>query len=144
MTILTAAEDGAVDDTARDVNIDVLDVGAHVEVYTLVALTATEEVAGYGVSSNLIQRTRHTQRTARHRDVSSTGDICQLVTTIDVRQDMTAADVHVGVALYQTGRRQPLVSAIALCIGKVTRATTKDVAIERVTVRTRSAGITIN
>ena len=112
--------------------------------YTLITLTATKEVTGHRVICNLCQRTRHTQRTARHRDVSSTGDIRHLVTAIDVRQNMTTTDVHIRVALYQAGRRQPLISAIALCIGKVTRATAKDVTIERMTVRTSSAGITIS
>ena len=120
-------------------------VGALVEVYTLVALTGTEEVTGYRVICNLSQRTRHTERTARHRDVSSSGDVRHLVTAIDARQNMTAADVHIRVTLYQAGRRQPLIDTLCCgLIGKVTRATTKDIAIERMTVRTCCAGCAIS
>ena len=135
MTILTATEDGAVDDTARDVHDSMAYVRALVEVYTLVALTGTEEVAGHRVSCNLRQRTRHTQRTTRHRDVSSTGNIRHLITAIYVCQDMTAADIHVCVTLNQAGRHEPFIFFTAQRISEVTGATTKDVTIECMTVR---------
>ena len=120
-------------------------VGALVEVYTLVTLTGTKQVAGYGVSSNLSQCTRHAQRTTCHSDVCSSCDIRHLVTAIDVRQDMSATDVHIRVALYQTCRRQPLIDTCCCgLIGEVARATAKDIAIERMTVIARSAGCAIS
>ena len=119
-------------------------VGALVEVYTLVTLTATEEVTGYRVSSNLCQCTRHTERTARHCDVSSAGNVRHLITAIDTRQDMAATDVHIRVALNQTSRWEPFKYSFCFCfIGEVTRATAKDITIECMTVRTCSACGTI-
>ena len=109
MTILTATEDGAVDDTACDIDFSLLNIGPCIEVRSLIALTCTKEIAGHGVIGNLSQGTWYTDRTSRHGDGTLAFHVGYLVTAIDAGQDMTAGDVHHGLTLYQTGRAQPVV-----------------------------------
>ena len=103
VAILGTAEDGAVDNTACDLQIHSAHIRALVEMDALVTLTATEDVGGQRVSGNLSQCAGHTDGTARHGDVAGAGHIGHLITAIDVREDMTAADGQVSVTFYQTG-----------------------------------------
>ena len=58
VTILAAAEDGTEDEAAADLHGDILHVGAHVELGTLVTLAGTEEVAGDGVVGDGVDGSR--------------------------------------------------------------------------------------
>ena len=136
MTILTAAEDRAID-LGRTGYTDhrILHVGVLVEEHTLVALAGTEEVTDDGVSLNLLHRTRHTNRTSRHRDGRSTQHISGLAAAIDTRQDMTASNRHVCVTL--DGSCAAEVNTSTQCSVEVrhtTRAATEHVAVVRMTI----------
>ena len=95
VTILTTAEYRSINPTALNLNDSILHIRFLVEVDTLVTLSCTEEVTSHRMILNLLSRTRHANRSARHGNMSRTQHIGSLVTTIDVRQDMTTADFHV-------------------------------------------------
>ena len=126
MAVLTTTEYGAVDSAARDGHIDMAHVGLLIEYYTWVALTGAKEIAGYGVSGNLTKSTRHTDGTTRHRNSTVTCHVGQLVTSIDISQDMAAPDFHQGVATHITGLPVPFTCGV----WEVTGSATEDVAIE--------------
>ena len=138
VTVLTAAEYRAVDATTRDVHYYPIDISLLVEEHTLVTLTCAEEVAGHRMSSNLSQRAGNAERgRAAEADGSSSGrgifflaHIGQLITTIDVGQNMTTGDGDGRVAAYGTSLKVPF----AWCIRIFTTTTAKDVTIERVAV----------
>ena len=98
VTILTTAEYRTIDSTAFNINNSIIHICFLVEVNTLVTLTGTKEVTGNRVILYLLRCTRHTERAARHGDFCCTQHIGGLTTTIDVGQNVTTADLHVGVA----------------------------------------------
>ena len=142
MTILTTTENRTIDSTTRDVHFRSIDVGALVEEHTLIALSGTKEIAGNGVSSNLSEGAGYAKRgRATEGDGSSTSrntllltHIRQLVTAIDVRQDMTTSDGDIGVTIHRTCRPQPL----ACSVGEGTATATKHITVIGMTVRTDS------
>ena len=127
VTILTATEYGAVDGTAGNVYMSILYVGTLVEEHTLVALTTTEQIAGHGVSSNLSQCTRHTERGfTAETYMAITQHIGHLVAAIDVGQDMTTGNLYPGIAIDLSGFLKPLTWSVRI----VARTATEDVAVE--------------
>ena len=101
VTVLTAAEHGAVDAAAGDLHLYLAHIGVHVEIHDLVALTGTEEVAGHGVSGYLCQRAGHAERSARHADGGlaltigqcSVAHVGQLASAVGTGQDVAALDL---------------------------------------------------
>ena len=130
MTVLTATEYGAVNSAASDVDLHVFHVCRLVEEHTRIALTSSKEVTGDGVSTNLLQRARHTEGAARHRNGTLALYVGQLVTAINVGQDVAARDVHHGIASYRTSLRMPF----ARTIRHTTTTAAKHVAVEGMTV----------
>ena len=107
MTVLTTAEDRTEDPAASDIHNRFLDVRPSVEVDTLVTLTGTEEVTSHRVSLHLLHSTRNAQRTATHVDSSRAIYVSTLVTAIDTGQNMTALDIHNGIAIHRSRRAEP-------------------------------------
>ena len=134
VTILTATEGRAIYPSARDIYLYIVHIGLFVEQYTWVTLTTTEQIASNRVSSNLTKRTRHTDSTTRHIDSTLTCHIGQFVSSIDIGQDMSALDIHYGVATHITSLPVPFTCSV----WEVTRAATKDIAIEGTSVITYS------
>ena len=137
MTVLTAAEHGTIDSAASDAYHHVAHIGLFVKQYSLVALTATEEVAGHGVVLNLIQCAGHAERTVRHGDDTDTcgvhtvgTHVRHLVTTIDIRQDVAASDFYPSVATHGAGLGVPFARFIRV----LTATAAEHVAIVRVAV----------
>ena len=127
MTILTATEGRTIYPSAGDIHRDILDIGLHVEEHAWVALTGTIEIAGYGVSCNLTQCARNAEcGIATEVDGSIAIHIGQLVTTIDIGQDMSAGDIYFGIATNITSLPVPFTCGV----WEVTRAATEDIAIE--------------
>ena len=137
VTILTATEGRAIYPSARDIYLYIVHIGLFVEQYTWVTLTTTEEIASHGVSSNLTQGTRHTDCTTCHVDSTLTCGIAsssiiistyigQLITSIYIGQDMSTLDIYYGIATNITSLPVPFTWSV----WEVTRASTKDVAIE--------------
>ena len=134
VAILTTAERRAIDTgSVRDVDLGRSDVRPGVEKNALVALAGTEEVTGHRVIVNLFQGTRYAQCAARHVDgAQASGISCLrnnrlaiavlvvgthiglLVTAIDRGQDVTANDVHRGIAAYGTCSTVPFAGSIRL------------------------------
>ena len=107
----------------------------------MVALACTEEVAGHGVVLNLIQGAGHTERTTRHDDgtytcgVNPVGThVCQLVTAIYVRQDMSARNAHLRIAAHGAGPVVPFACTVRV----FTATAAKHIAIVGVAVAARS------
>ena len=102
VTILTATEHRTINDTASDSNFNIFNVREFVEMFTLIALSGTEEVTDNRVIQNLLQGTWHTNRTACHRHLTFTLYVGNLVATIDVRQNMTSGNNQFGITFHQT------------------------------------------
>ena len=82
------------------------------------------------MSVNLLQRTRHAKRTSGHRDMRIALHTGHLTTAIEAGQDMTASDIHIGIAFHTSGSVEPLTCSV----GEVTRTATIDTAVEGTSV----------
>ena len=148
VTILTTTERRAIDTgIAGDVYFCLSDIGPGVEGYALVALACAEEVTGHRVCCNLRQGAGYTKGAARHVDgtfscsglryqwltigvlVVST-HVGQLITTIDAGKDVSASDVHHGVATDRTCVAVPF----AWLVRNDAATAAEHVAIEGVTI----------
>ena len=142
MTIFSTAKDRTENETAGDIHHGVCNVYTTVttscriaiEEVTRVALSCTEEIAGHGMIFDLIQRTRHTDSTAGHSDITGTTYVGHLVTTIDVGKDVSARDSHMRITTYIACLSVPFTGLIRI----ITGTATKDIAIESMTVGSRN------
>ena len=103
--------------------------------WTLITLTATEEVTGDRMCGNLCQRSRKTYRAASHRHGTTATYVCYLVTAIGVGQDVTTGNPHLGIMFYPTCRRTPVVAAaVFLLIRHIARTASEYNSYPRLTV----------
>ena len=146
MAILTSTEYRTKDmGITRDVDFCFSNVRPGVEEGALVALACTEHVAGHGVSGNLFQRTRHAECTTRHVDGTLTGSsnrnerliivitifviithIGMFITAIDTGQNMSAKDIHHGIATDRTRLSVPFARLIRIESRAATEHVTKE------------------
>ena len=135
MTILTTAKDGTIDSTALYVDKSTVHIGLLVKEDTLVTLTGTKDIARKRMCNNLCDGSRHTHSTTSHLDGSRAFHVRSLTTTIDIGQDVSATDSHLGLTLYATCRAQIFTDTRGFVeIRHTTRTTTKHITIVGMTV----------
>ena len=135
MAFLAAAEDGAEEGAAGDVDFHFIHIGPSVEQDTRVTHACAEEVASDRVRRNLSEGARHAQGTATHVDCTFAENIGHLITTIHIGEDVAARDVDGGIALHHTSRATPN-GTVSYRIPEriVTRAAAKHIAEEAVAI----------
>ena len=148
MAILAAAEDGAVDPAAGDVDDSAAHIGPGVEEYALVALAGTVEVAGDGVCVGLGHGAGNTEGgVAAEVDCAKAagGDLAvavvgayigHFVAAVDRGEYVAAGDVDRCIAIDGACRLEPLAGGV----GEVARAAAEDAAVEGVAVRAGGSG----
>ena len=112
-----------------------INVSLFIEEDTLVTLTGTEDITSERMSDNLSISTRYTNSATCHLDGSRAFYIRCLTTTIDICQDMTATDSHLGITLNGSCRTQIFTDARSCIeVRNTTRTTTKHITIISMTI----------